>query len=575
MAQSQTLDERLKALAAALANVPADTSNLPALQRFASDAQAASFHLSRLESEPPIVALLGGTGAGKSTIFNRIIGSTVTATSFRRTFTAGPVAAVSDPSALPDKWLKVDAILVDHAQLPAKGQHDVLMMVRDAADLLRRIVLVDTPDLDGDQPEHHAQADRVFRWADAVLFVVTPEKYQMTELLPYYRLAVRYAMPALFAMNKAESADVLEDYRRQLTARGDLSETAADVFAIPRDDAGFEPPPEASLAALQKRLATMPRSPSASRLRGASRRVADLIGRLRDQAMAPWRGDRREIDVLIANLRSIEAGPAGVDVSPVMSDLKRKMQEQSILYLMGPGRMIERVRQVPSLIARLPRTTWDFFRRASSERENAGSTQQGNDPAGAFRTLLVDQFAILQSRIDDLVRGSVRGSQWMADASTRYEKSKLPLDLVGTVADEELRSLREWMIAKEKDQPRDTKMLLQLIRRFPGGENVTRLPEAVPWLLFALNFEPHLHLFHLLTFGGWSLVTWLTEKASNEVANRARQTNQQIADRFAKLVHAQIQKSCRWLDARAPAGAILDELEKLADEISTLAEQNA
>src|SRR5467141_1287128 len=56
-------------------------------------------------------------------------------------------------------------------------------------------VVVDTPDLDGDQPAHHAQADRAFRWAQRIVFVVTPEKYQMTELLPYYRLARRYEVP--------------------------------------------------------------------------------------------------------------------------------------------------------------------------------------------------------------------------------------------------------------------------------------------------------------------------------------------------------------------------------------------
>jgi len=74
------------------------------------------------------------------------------------------------------------------------------------------VTLIDTPDLDGDQPVHHAEADRVFRWGEAILFLVTPEKYQMTELLPYYRLAQRYALPAVFVMNKLEEAAVLDDF---------------------------------------------------------------------------------------------------------------------------------------------------------------------------------------------------------------------------------------------------------------------------------------------------------------------------------------------------------------------------
>ena len=96
------------------------------------------------------------------------------------------------------------------------------------------MTLVDTPDLDGDTPEHHVQADRVFRWCEAVLFVTTPEKYQMTELLPYYRLAARYGLPALYVMNKCEEAAVLDDYRALLTANA--ATPPLRLVAVARDD---------------------------------------------------------------------------------------------------------------------------------------------------------------------------------------------------------------------------------------------------------------------------------------------------------------------------------------------------
>jgi hypothetical protein len=59
---------------------------------------------------------------------------------------------------------------------------------------------------------------------------------------------------------------------------------------------------------------------------------------------------------------------------------------------------------------------------------------------------------------------------------------------------------------------------------------------------------------------------------SNEVAARARTTNQRIAERFAKLAHQQIQKSCAWIDSRMPAAAVIDKIEKLADGISVQVE---
>ena len=84
-----------------------------------------------------------------------------------------------------------------------------------------------------------------------MLFLVTPEKYQMTELLPYYRLAARYTVPTLFVMNKCEEQAVVEDFRRQLAGR-DWPDAA--VFVVPRDDAGYEPPTDANIDALRSEL---------------------------------------------------------------------------------------------------------------------------------------------------------------------------------------------------------------------------------------------------------------------------------------------------------------------------------
>ena len=38
------------------------------------------------------IAILGGTGTGKSTILNRLVRHDLSAANYRRTFTAGPVA---------------------------------------------------------------------------------------------------------------------------------------------------------------------------------------------------------------------------------------------------------------------------------------------------------------------------------------------------------------------------------------------------------------------------------------------------------------------------------------------------
>ena len=256
-----------------------------AVERWRVDAAALRFHLRRgARDGPPMLAVLGGTGTGKSTLVNRLLGRNVSAASFKRTFTSGPVAVARGASDVPDEWLGFEHVPAVEAELPARGRAGALVVVTvDSPDGFP--VLVDTPDLDGDQPAHHAQADRVFRWADAVLFLVTPEKYQMTELLPYYRLAARYGAAALYVMNKCEEAAVLEDYRRQLAQGGGVAEwwsggvkgAAAALtpppnhpttpppllFAVPRDDSAYQPPPEANLDALRAALASPP-APDAS-----------------------------------------------------------------------------------------------------------------------------------------------------------------------------------------------------------------------------------------------------------------------------------------------------------------------
>src|SRR6185295_411133 len=118
--------------------------------------------------------------------------------------------------------------------MPARGEPDRLVVARVDHPLLQNVTLVDTPDLDGDQPIHHAQADLAFRWADAVLFLVTPEKYQMPELLPYYRLAKRYSIPTLHVMNKTEQQPAADDYQAQLGEGPGKAFSRPTVHVVPR-----------------------------------------------------------------------------------------------------------------------------------------------------------------------------------------------------------------------------------------------------------------------------------------------------------------------------------------------------
>ncbi len=376
--RSSTLDATLETLDQQLAALPALGGTVAsAVGRFRADAAALRHHLRDRGDRPPIVAILGGTGTGKSTILNRLVRHDLSAANFRRTFTAGAIAVPWRKNNVPRDWLGVQQATLDAEHLPARGEADRLLIAPFDSEVTRFATLVDTPDLDGDQPTHHAQADRAFRWADAVVFLVTPEKYQMTELVPYYRLARRYALASVFVMNKVEQQAVVDDYQSKLGDGRANAFNRPPVYAIPRDDSTYQPPREADLDALRRTLSALPQPDPHARQEGLRHRAADLFDRLHDQVLTPLRSDRREIDQLTGMLRALEAPPAEVDVNPITRQLGRRLQQRSILYLMGPGKMLDRVRQVPALLARLPRTTWDLVMRGKAD---VGAADQNQPP---------------------------------------------------------------------------------------------------------------------------------------------------------------------------------------------------
>lgn len=531
-----------------------------AVERIRGDSAAIKFHLSATPGGKPIVAIIGGTGTGKSTLVNRLLGADVTASSFRRTFTAGPIAIAAEAGNVPDAWLAVPH--ENAVDRPARGTIGQLLVAPLDSPLTRAVTIVDTPDLDGDQPAHHAQAERVFRWASAVVFVVTPEKYQMTELPPYYRLATRYALPTWYVMNKCESAEQVEDYRRQLPAD-------ARLFVVPRDDTMFAPPSEISLDALRQQLTERPTDPAAQQ-RGVSSRVNDVLDRLADQVLAPLQQQRRSADELAAALRVMSTPAASVDVNPVTRQLQKRMQERSVLYLMGPGRVIDRVRQVPTLLARLPRATWDWAMGKPVDVNGGGAAVAASGDVPNFGGLLADQLAILHSRVDDVLRSNPVAAEWISRDEPAYQASQLPATAAQSIAEEELNNLKRWLESRWNATPRDTRMLQALIKYLPGGSQLTKWSEAAPYLLAIVVATHHVFFGHidLMILGGYSLAAWITERISNEVSSRTRQTNRRIAERFGELAQLQIDKYLAWIENQTVPARDITALSRTMESLN-------
>ena len=173
-----------------------------------------------LAADSYVVALVGGTGVGKSTLLNALGGAVVSPASARRPTTGSPVA-----------WVAADAVAEVRPLLDRLGVHQPVTHAR--ADL-GRIVILDLPDVDSLEAGHRAAVEAVLPKLDVVAWVVDPEKYADAALHDDF---LRTWMPRLdrqiVILNKADRLDdaarthVERDLRRVLPREAPVIVTSA------------------------------------------------------------------------------------------------------------------------------------------------------------------------------------------------------------------------------------------------------------------------------------------------------------------------------------------------------------
>lgn len=131
-----------------------------ALEGIANDLQRQA---AALDVDRPllVVMLMGGTGVGKSTLFNALAGSSIAQASFQRPTTRDPVVYFHQ-SVRPERL--------------AAELRQCRLASHDRADLEQK-VFVDTPDLDSNDLANRDKLKALLPVADVVLYVGSQEKY--------------------------------------------------------------------------------------------------------------------------------------------------------------------------------------------------------------------------------------------------------------------------------------------------------------------------------------------------------------------------------------------------------------
>ena len=183
---------------------------------------------------PILVALVGSTGAGKSTLVNSVVGERVSATGIRRPTTNSPVLACHPGDA---EWFAENRFLPTLPRVRQKGLarpgRDGLLVIAASARMPKGLALLDTPDIDSVVRAHYEFAHQFLDASDLWLFVTTAARYAdapVWDLLQHARERGAALGIVLSRVPEAGHNELVGHFCAMLDANG---VNQADRFVIP------------------------------------------------------------------------------------------------------------------------------------------------------------------------------------------------------------------------------------------------------------------------------------------------------------------------------------------------------
>jgi energy-coupling factor transporter ATP-binding protein EcfA2 len=160
------------------------------------------------------VVFIGGTGTGKSTLFNALCGQEISETGVERPKTRNPVLSIPEGNKIIDDFpfLNQNSIEVhSHKTNANEGEY--------AHNERGHLALIDSPDVDSLEIANRQLAEDLYLFSDALVFVTSQEKYADDTPSQFLLRIQDEGKPCFFLFNKAEGEikkdEVIQFYREQ------------------------------------------------------------------------------------------------------------------------------------------------------------------------------------------------------------------------------------------------------------------------------------------------------------------------------------------------------------------------
>lgn len=190
------------------------------------------------ESRPAFwCVIVGGTGTGKSTLFNCLCGFPASLTGVERPKTRGIIIApYGDKVELLAGKFKNWNLRVRLSEAgPISGAPECISLINHKNTLFPDWVFVDTPDLDSLELSNRKLAEWMVSLADIVLFVLSQEKYADMQLIAYLDRFVSEGRNVKIVVNKVDYHEtIVEDVRDLIKSRWKAGgPESGDILALP------------------------------------------------------------------------------------------------------------------------------------------------------------------------------------------------------------------------------------------------------------------------------------------------------------------------------------------------------